>query len=228
MDIFDTSEEAFEFLFDSINTHGTAHSGANAIFNKCFTILNPVKNEINTPWRKWYKSYAKQELEWYRTGDPNIKAFEIIRGDKEVPAIWYDHADENGDVRSNYGHQWMRNGQLDYVISELTRSNESRRALVTLYDGKEHTTYTHDTPCTLNYHFQIVNDKLNLTVMMRSNDLVFGFCNDQFVASELMIDVAQRLGKEVGELCWFASNLHIYPVHKNLRTDWKDGIKKRI
>lgn len=228
MNLFENAESAFEFYFDTIGTYGIEHSGAIAIFNEAFTILNPLENKITTPWRKWYQSYATEELEWYRTGDPNISRFEEIRGEKAVPPIWYDHADKDGNVRSNYGWQWQRNGQLYYVVNELKRSNDSRRALVTLYDGKEHDTYAHDTPCTLNYHFQIVNDRLNLTVMMRSNDLVWGFCNDQFVASELMKDVANRLDIEVGELSWFSSNLHIYPIHLNMKNEYKEGISRRV
>ena len=228
MNVFDTAEEAFEFYYDTIRKNGIKHSGATAVFNECFTILHPMDNEIKTPWRKWYKSYADDEWIWYNTGNPHISSFEQVRGDKEVPAIWYDHADEHGNVRSNYGWQWKRNGQIDYIITELTRSNDSRRALVTLYDGKEHDTYQKDTPCTLNYHFQIVNNKLNLTVMMRSNDLVWGFCNDQYVASWLMQTVADRLKIEVGELTWFSSNLHIYPAHMDMVNDFKDGISKRV
>ena len=217
MNIFDTADEAFEFYFDEISRRGIMHSGAKAIFNECFTILDPSNCKITTPWRKWYLSYAKQEMEWYNTGDPNIKAFEIIRGDSEVPDVWYDHADEDGNVRSNYGWQWQRNDQIGYVVKELKRDNDSRRALITLYDGKEHDTYQNDTPCTLNYHFQIINGKLNLTVMMRSNDLVWGFCNDQYVAQCLMAKIADELNVDLGELTWFASNLHIYPHHEAMR-----------
>lgn len=228
MDIFDTAEEAFEFYYDNIRENGLMHSGATAVFNQCFTILDPTNKNITTPWRKWFKSYADDEWAWYNTGNPNVSAFEMIRGDKAVPAIWYDHADNEGRVRSNYGWQWQRNGQIDYIVEELLRNQESRRALVTLYDGKEHDTYGNDTPCTLNYHFQIVEGRLNMTVMMRSNDLVWGFCNDQYVASLLLEDVAQVLEVEIGELTWFASNLHIYPDHMNMREDFREGITKRV
>ena len=228
MDLYDNAEEAFEHKFDMIRRFGFDHSGAKALMNQSFTILNPMDNKIKTPWRKWYQSYADQEYQWYLTGDPNIKAFEEIRGDKVVPPIWYDHADEDGNVRSNYGWQWQRNGQIDYIVQELQRNQESRRALVTLYDGKEHRTYNHDTPCTLNYHFQIYNDAVHMTVMMRSNDLVWGFCNDQYVASRLLQQVATNMSLPVGELTWFASNLHIYPQHLNMQSDFVTGISKRV
>ena len=228
MNVFENADEAFDFYFDEIQRSGIEHSGAVAIFNEVFTILNPRDSEIKLPWRKWQRGYADNEIEWYLSGDPNIKRFEAIRGDKPVPAIWYDHADEDGNVRSNYGWQWQRNQQIDYIVQELQRNQESRRALVTLYDGKEHDTYGHDTPCTLNYHWQVVEGKVNMTVMMRSNDLVWGFCNDQYVAAFLLDGIAQRLALPVGELTWFASNLHIYPQHLNMRKEYVEGINKRV
>jgi thymidylate synthase len=55
-----------------------------------------------------------------------------------------------------------------------------------------------------------------MTVTMRSNDLVFGFCNDQYCFSNLQKMVALRLKKEVGWYYHFAQNLHIYEKHFKL------------
>jgi len=62
----------------------------------------------------------------------------------------------------------------------------------------------------LSLHFQIVDNKLCMTVNMRSNDLWFGFCNDQYCFSKLQGLVAEKLGIEVGWYYHFASNLHLY------------------
>lgn len=219
MTIFDTAEEAFEYEYDNILKYGIDHSGAKAIFNEGFAILNPMNNTITTKWRKWQPQYAIDEWEWYLTANNDIGVFEIIRGDKNVPDIWYNHANEEGKVMSNYGYQWARGLQIDYVVNELKRDSESRRALLTMYDGKENSLYTHDTPCTLNAHFQIVNGKLNMTINMRSNDLIMGFCNDQYCFSMLLQMVSDKLEIGVGEYYHFASNLHIYPEHLNMKYD---------
>ena len=49
-----------------------------------------------------------------------------------------------------------------------------------------------------------------MAVLMRSNDLWYGFCNDQYCFSKLQESVALKLGIEVGEYYHFAHNLHIY------------------
>jgi thymidylate synthase len=46
--------------------------------------------------------------------------------------------------------------------------------------------------------------------MMRSNDIWYGFCNDQYCFSMLQKLVADELSIEIGTYFHFANNLHIY------------------
>ena len=67
-----------------------------------------------------------------------------------------------------------------------------------------------DTPCTYAIQFTIVDNKLNMCVTMRSNDLWYGFCNDQYCFSMLQQLVARELSVPVGTYFHFAHNLHLY------------------
>ena len=78
------------------------------------------------------------------------------------------------------------------------------------YDCKEHKFYSKDTPCTYAIQFTIVDNKLNMAVLMRSNDLWYGFCNDQYCFSMIQKLVADELNIEVGEYYHYAHNLHLY------------------
>jgi len=49
-----------------------------------------------------------------------------------------------------------------------------------------------------------------MCVVMRSNDLWYGFCNDQYQFSNLQMLVAQRAGYEVGTYYHYAHNMHLY------------------
>ena len=51
---------------------------------------------------------------------------------------------------------------------------------------------------------------LNMCVTMRSNDLWFGFCNDQYCFSELQKIVAEETDYDIGNYYHFAHNLHLY------------------
>jgi len=119
-------------------------------------------------------------------------------------------AEDNGNVNSKFGCQWCRNSQIDYVLEKLRRDPETRQATISIYDGKEHSLYERDTPCTYAIQFTVVNNILNMCVTMRSNDLWFGFCNDQYCFSELHKLVSGWTGYEQGGYYHFAHNMHIY------------------
>jgi thymidylate synthase len=207
--IFNSANEAFEHLYTKINRIGVEQSNTLSLFNVGIHINHPLNNKITNKTRSWNEDYAEYEWQWYVSGNPNGE--EISKRAK----IWKNHMDENSNIRSNYGWQWQRNNQLNKVIKKLKNDCNSRQAVITIYDGKEQDTYQYDTPCTNSIHFQIINDKLCMTVNMRSNDLWFGFCNDQYCFSRLQEMVAQQVNKEIGWYFHFASNLHLYNKHLN-------------
>lgn len=118
--------------------------------------------------------------------------------------------DASGNVNSNYGYHWMKNNQLDYVVDELKNNPDSRRASISIYNAKERYNFENDTPCTYAINFSILNDRLNMSVLMRSNDLWFGFCNDQYCFSKLQEEMSKRLELKIGYYYHFSQNLHIY------------------
>jgi thymidylate synthase len=212
--IFNTSQEAFEFYYSEISNNGINFSNTKALFDQGFKILNPLNNSIQTDFRKWNHQYAEAEWQWYLSGDRNLKGLEKTYG--KVPEIWKRMAFDNGDVNSNYGWQWNRNNQLSKVIKLLKANKSTRQATISIYDGKEISEYLYDTPCTYAVQFTIINDKLNMSVLMRSNDLWFGFCNDQYCFSRLQEMVSNELNIEIGTYYHFAHNLHIYDNFLNL------------
>ena len=119
-------------------------------------------------------------------------------------------ADSLGNVRSNYGWQWQREHQIDKVVAMLKDNPQTRQAAISIYDGKEIDTYRNDTPCTYAVQFTVLDNKLNMSVYMRSNDLWYGFCIDQYCFSMLQKLVADRLSINVGTYYHHAHNLHLY------------------
>jgi thymidylate synthase len=180
---FKNAEQAFHYLYSEIHRKGINHGNTKALFNVGFYISNPLDNNIDLDFRKLNKKYAEAEWQWYLTGDRNIDRLGKIYG--KIPEIWKRMADKNNEVNSNYGWQWLQNSQLDKVIGKLHSNKETRQATISIYDGKQIDKYTNDTPCTYAITFNIIDDKLHMSVLMRSNDLWFGFCNDQYCFSKL-------------------------------------------
>lgn len=213
--VYENANQAFNILAQRIAGCGEM-SGNNTIRleNVGFYIEHPEHNIITEEWRKWNSKYAEREWNWYLSHSRDVSELQ-----KHAPAWKHMHG---GDcqVNSNYGWLWNRNKQLQKVIEKLQFNPDTRQAWLTLYDGKEMDDYEYDTPCTLNIGFKVHRyadgNVLSMTVMMRSNDLIFGFCNDQYCFSQLQKYIASRIGATVGDYYHFAQDLHIYLSSTNV------------
>ena len=206
--IFRNANEAYEYLHNKILLEGIPFGDTKALFNVGFYITDPMDNKIINREREWKLEYAEAEWQWYLSGDRNIKRLGEIYG--KVPEIWKRMADKNGNVNSNYGWQWKRKDQISYVIRKLRTEPDTRHAAISIYDCKEHKTFKYDTPCTYAVQFTILHNRLNMSVVMRSNDLWYGFCNDQYQFSMLQKMIADALKIDSGTYYHFVHNMHLY------------------
>ena len=202
------ANEAFNCILHELRVEGIDFGDTKALFNVGFTIEDPLDNHIKNRERKWSLEYAEAEWKWYLSGDPNIIKLGQLYG--KIPPIWERMADSDGNVNSNYGYQWMRNNQIDYVVAKLRDNPDTRHAAISIYDAKEYNKYAKDTPCTYAIQFTIINNKLCMSVYMRSNDIWYGFCNDQYQFSSLQKMIADRLSMDVGWYYHHAHNMHLY------------------
>lgn len=201
---FENSNDAFEFYYNHISKNGIIIENTKAILNEGFYIKNPSNNKITSNFRNWKENYAITEWNWYLSKNRSVEEI------KKQAKIWDKMHSGDNLVNSNYGYQWSRNNQIQFVIDELKKNKNSRRAFITIYDGKEHSEHNYDTPCTLNIGFNILQNKLNMNILMRSNDLWYGFCNDQYCFSKLQQMIAEKLKIDIGFYFHFSNNLHIY------------------
>ena len=206
--VFRNANEAYEYLHDKIIQEGTDFAGTKALFNVGFYITDPMDNKIINKERNWKLDYAKAEWKWYLSEDRNISKLGEIYG--KIPEIWKRMADNKGNVNSNYGWQWGRNNQIDMVVQMLKQNPDTRQACLSVYDGKEISDYAFDTPCTYAVQFTILHNRLDMCVTMRSNDLWYGFCNDQYQFSKIQEMISLELGIESGVYYHFAHNMHLY------------------
>ena len=206
--LFKNANEAYDYQLNKILIDGVDFDDTKALFNVGFTIANPMDNHIKNKERNWSLEYAEAEWEWYKSGDRSIDKLGQIYG--KIPPIWEKMADSNRNVNSNYGYQWQRNNQIDYVCAKLKTNKKTRHAAISIYDGKEYDKYKTDTPCTYAVQFTIVDDQLCMSVYMRSNDIWYGFCNDQYQFSSLQKMIADRLNLEIGWYYHHAHNMHLY------------------
>lgn len=202
------ANEAFTYMFEHIMQYGAVtQKGTKAIYNAGFYLLNPWYRIIDVDWRKWSPKYAEREWQWYLSQNRSVEEI------KKYAPTWDKMHGGDNLVNSNYGWQWGRNNQLDKCIEQLKKNKSTRQAWISIFDGKEKDQYQYDTPCTLSVGFSVhpyAEDELDMTVLMRSCDLIYGFCNDQYCFSKLQELVANELDMKVGNYYHFAHDLHIY------------------
>ena len=117
---------------------------------------------------------VKREALWYLKGDPHDTSI------CEHARMWKRLINFDGTINSNYGQYIFGNQQqFNVAQSMLLIDPNSRRASIVILDRCHLADkYTKDYPCTYSINFRIRDNKLNMTVRMRSQDAVFGMTND--------------------------------------------------
>jgi len=164
--------------------------------------------------------YTEREIRWYESKSLNVYD---IPG--KVPEIWKQVSDKDGNINSNYGylvHSDENGNQFLNCIRELKKNPNSRRAIMIYNRPSMHVDYNKDGMsdfiCTMFNSFYIRNNRLYSIYSMRSNDSVFGYCNDKIWASYIFEKV-YRVLKETyrnliqGDIIWQAASLHVYERH---------------
>lgn len=175
--------------------------------------LNPIYPCMSFTDRKFNLEYAKKEWIWKLTGNRYDESI------KDHAKAWADLADVDGGYNSNYGQYFFgkQNG-FEWVVHELIRDKDSRRAVIPLLNADHLRTNNPDHVCTESISFRIRDDRLNMSVNMRSNDVIWGLTTDAITFCLLyrMVYVYLRefypeLG--IGIYNHKADSLHIYERH---------------
>ena len=167
----------------------------------------PNHKFINFESRKLNINYIKKEIQWYFKGD--LEDLSIC----DEAAIWKKCV-TNGKLNSNYGYYLFTKAGLGFVVNELTRDNDSRRALVSIFNSHKHLfADNNDVPCTATLGFRIRDGVLNMTVHMRSQDAIYGLGNDLPFFNLCWEIVSVVLNIPQGKYHHFVESFHVYERH---------------
>jgi thymidylate synthase len=123
-----------------------------------------------------------------------------------------NYAEDNGLFHGAYGPRTA--GQYDMIIDRLMQDPDTRQAVVTIWNPQlDLQERKRDYPCTILHQFRIRNNKLNMSVYMRSNDVWLGAAYDFFQFTRVQIAMASVLGIEPGTYNHHVGSLHIYEQH---------------
>ena len=104
--------------------------------------------------------------------------------------------------------------QLPIIVGRLAADPDTRQAVTTLWDPKyDAAGGKKDHPCTTAFVFQIRDGKLNMSTLMRSNDLYWGWPYDSQQFAMLQLTMAGALRVPVGTYTHHAVSAHLYEPH---------------
>ena len=186
------------------------------ILGASFTILNPRDRIPYVSGRKFSITYMVAELIWYLSANNKTEWISKYSG------FWKDISDDGITANSAYGarlfqrHPKIAQGRLDqwaYIVEELKRDPDSRRAVMHLRIPDDSIDAKLDVPCTLALQFFIREGKLHQIVNMRSSDVIFGIAYDIPAFTIFQELLANELGVEMGTYTHMSNSLHIYERH---------------
>lgn len=226
-------KKAFDDIFLRVHSDGKLVRPRGLLVREAenFTYtLPPYVRFQNYASRKLNLSYLKREVAWYLKGDRLDTS--ILQHAK----TWQGLVNEDGSINSNYGQYIFRtsidaskfwgkrvfdkkiSSQFDNVIDLLGDDKDSRRASIVILNSTHLLSDTKDVPCTYSLNFRIRDNKLNMSVHMRSQDAIFGMGNDAPAFSIIHEMVMNALKPtyptiELGNYFHVADSFHVYERH---------------
>jgi hypothetical protein len=154
-----------------------------------------------------------------------LEALWMLNGDNDVTLPAYmvqrmaEYSDNGTTFYGAYGFRWRQQFDIDQVrvaINTLRTSPSSRRVVIGMWDPYADLIAppdAKDLPCNLMVKLEVepTFQSVNATVYNRSNDVIWGCYGANAVQFSVLLQfVAGALGKEVGWLCQFSANWHVY------------------
>ena len=151
---------------------------------------------------------------WFLTG---AKKLDFLQ---QYTRIWDDFREDDNTISSAYGYRWRKHfgrDQITGAIKLLEKDPTSRHAVIMMWDaaddGLNDGTAKKNVPCPYSFTLQIINNRLCLHLIIRSNDMMLGNPHDTSGFALLAYIFAEKLGVPPGILTISISNAHIYQNH---------------
>ena len=121
-----------------------------------------------------------------------------------------DYSDDGETFHAPYGYRI--GDQLERVIDLLKRSPDTRRAVLQIWDhGKDLAKDGKDLPCNDMVFLKIRDGRLHMSVLCRSNDMLWGAYGANVVQFSFLQEyIARSVGVELGAYHQYSDSFHVY------------------
>lgn len=178
---------------------------------QCFQITHPLERCVVVPHRHNSIFATIAESAWVVAGRNDLTF--LSRYLPQAPTF-----SDDGEVwRAGYGprlRDWHGVDQVREVFELLKKDSASRRAVMAIFDPEADFHPSKDIPCNNWLHWTIRDGCLHVSIVIRSNDIIWGFSGiNSFEWSLLQEMLACWLGVKVGAQTYFVGSQHFYERH---------------
>lgn len=198
--------DLYRNLLSKIYNEGRTTGNTKELLNYSFT-LNDISDNVVAIEGRHQPHYTIGELLWYWSGRNDV---EFI---KKFGSYWDKITDDGITSNSAYGYILMKKfgyNQIELAIRQLKEDPNSRRAIMNINTPSRNKIITRDLQCTISLVPYIRDNKVYMTAIMRSNDIITGVPYDVTYFTEVQKYIAKRLGLETGSYTHFDVSLHLY------------------
>ena len=198
----------------------------------CVTFSHPTERVLFYPERDANPFFHLMESLWMLAGRNDVEW--ISKYNKKIS----DYSDNGKIFHGAYGHRWRNHfkggpkefkDQLDHIFIRLHKFNNDRRCVLTMWDPNIDLVMHNDGkdyPCNTQVFFSKRKEILNMTVINRSNDIIWGLFGANAVHMSMLHEyVASRASCEVGTYTHFSNNAQAYVETldkvKNIQPDYE-------
>ena len=179
--------------------------------------LSPVTTVYKKPWQRVLFNQA-------RDANPFFHLYEsiwMLAGSQDLKKLTHFNAgmanfsDDEKTLNGSYGYRWRQQfgyDQIPRVINMLKNDPDSRRVVLQMWDGVlDLDSSSKDIPCNTNIYFKVRDNKLQMTVCNRSNDMIWGAYGANAVHMSVLQEyVAASLSVEMGPYYQVSDSFHVY------------------
>jgi thymidylate synthase len=220
----DCYEESLRYLLANGIVNNARGTTSKELLDVALVVEDPTQCLYSNQTRGSQTRYIAAEFLWYYMGRNDVKFI------ADWAKFWETIQNPDGTANSAYGNLIFTEKnqhnitQYQWAIQSLINDSSTRQAVLHFNKPQHQYSSNKDFVCTMYANLHIRNNKLYMSVFMRSNDAVWGTPTDVAFFCSLQMQIHSHLKQfypdlELGSYTHVANSYHVYDRHYEL-TDY--------
>jgi thymidylate synthase len=220
-----TFAQAYHQSLKSLMLTGVVNNARGTVskeyLDACIVVEDPTSCLYRNPIRGSQKKYLAAEFLWYFLGRNDVSFI------SKHAKFWETIQNPDGTANSAYGNlifsvkNHVGTSQYQWALTSLIKDQYTRQAVMHFNMPIHQYAENKDFVCTMYANFHIRENRLHMSVFMRSNDAIWGTPTDVAFFCALQMQMLAHLkptypNLELGQYSHTANSYHIYDRHYEL------------